>query len=150
MTSAITAHGSPSPPLIETDPAPGLSSMNDSAHINALKNDLAAAWLDLHDIKDALREHVSTVSSLAQPTAPAPPVHTQPSANRPSAPPLKPTTPNDFDGTRDKGRAFLNSCELYMSLVPQQFSDDQTRIGWALSYMKSGHASLFADHGSPL
>lgn len=145
MTSPITVHGFPSPPPIKTNPAPGLSSMNDSAHIDALENDLATAWLDLCNIKDALCELVSTVSSLVQPTTPTPPVHTQPSTNRPSAPPLKPTTPNDFDSACDKGRAFLNSCKLYMSLVPRQFSNNQTRIGWALSYMKSGRASLFAD-----
>ena len=46
--------------------------------------------------------------SLAQP---APPVAAQatPALHEPSRG-LKPATPNDFDGDRLKGRAFLNSC----------------------------------------
>ena len=34
---------------------------------------------------------------------------------------LKPATPNEFDGDRLKGRAFLNSCRLYISLCEEQF-----------------------------
>ena len=43
------------------------------------------------------------------------------------------------------GRGFLNSCKLYMGLVPDQFVDDRTKIHWVLSYMKEGRASQFAD-----
>ncbi|GLB33380.1 hypothetical protein LshimejAT787_0102640 [Lyophyllum shimeji] len=49
---------------------------------------------------------------------------------------LRPALPDSFDGEREKGRAFINSCNLYMSLAPDAFSDEQTRINWALSYMK--------------
>jgi Retrotransposon gag protein/Zinc knuckle len=58
---------------------------------------------------------------------------------------LKPATPNDFDGDRLKGRAFLNSCRLYISLCESQFRDDQAMIHWALSFMKSGRAALYAN-----
>src|ERR1700679_2104451 len=37
---------------------------------------------------------------------------------------IKRASPNDFSGERTKGRAFLNSCELYLHLVPHQFEDD--------------------------
>ena len=76
---------------------------------------------------------------------PATPVTSAPAIPTPPSAMLKPATPNEFDGARDKGRAFLNSCKLYMSLAPQQFADDQACIGWTLSYMKSGRASLFAN-----
>src|SRR6267154_2163817 len=59
---------------------------------------------------------------------------------------LKPATPNDFDGDRLKGWAFLNSCRLYISLCESQFRDDQAMIHWALSFMKSGRAALYANH----
>jgi hypothetical protein len=58
------------------------------------------------------------------------------------APP--PALPTEFDGDRSKGLAFLNSCQTYIRLCPGSFSDDQTKITWALSYMKSGRASKWA------
>ena len=55
----------------------------------------------------------------------------------------KPATPNDFSGDRTKGRAFINSCELYMALAPHQFADDNAKIMWAFSFMKTDRASRF-------
>jgi hypothetical protein len=57
---------------------------------------------------------------------------------------LKAASPNNFDGYRTKGRAFLNSCELYVNLVPHQFANDEKAILWAISYMKTSRAALFA------
>jgi hypothetical protein len=53
--------------------------------------------------------------------------------------------PSKFDGSCHKGHAFLNSCELYMNLAPQQFTNETSKVHWALSYMKAGRASLYAD-----
>jgi hypothetical protein len=47
---------------------------------------------------------------------------------------LRPALTNEFDGDWTKGRAFLNSCELYVNLVPHQFADDEKAILWAISY----------------
>jgi hypothetical protein len=58
---------------------------------------------------------------------------------------LKPATLNDFDGDRLKGQAFLNSCRLYISLYKDQFKDEQAMIHWALSFMKSRRAALYAN-----
>ena len=58
---------------------------------------------------------------------------------------LKPASPNEFDGDRLKGRAFLNSCRLYIALCEHQFRDEQAQIHWALSFMKSGRAALHAN-----
>ena len=55
------------------------------------------------------------------------------------APP--PALPNEFDGDRSKGPAFLRSCQTYVRLCPNSFSDDQTKIIWSLSYMKAGRAA---------
>ena len=57
---------------------------------------------------------------------------------------LKPSPPNEFNGDRSKGRAFINSCELYIRLAPQQFADEAMMVHWALTFMKSGRAALFA------
>ncbi|GLB45153.1 hypothetical protein LshimejAT787_2000580 [Lyophyllum shimeji] len=57
---------------------------------------------------------------------------------------LRPAPPDSFDGEREKGRTFINSCDLYMSLTPDAFPDEQTRVNWVLSYMKGGRAARFA------
>ncbi|GLB33386.1 hypothetical protein LshimejAT787_0102700 [Lyophyllum shimeji] len=46
---------------------------------------------------------------------------------------LRPAPPDSFDGEREKGRAFINSCDLYMSLTPNAFPDEQTRINWFIA-----------------
>jgi len=51
---------------------------------------------------------------------------------------IKPAPPSDFSGDQAKGRAFLNSCELYMQLAGDQFPGEEEKISWAYSYMKSG------------
>ena len=58
------------------------------------------------------------------------------------APP--PALPNEFDGDRSKGPTFLRSCQTYIRLCPDSFSDDQTKIIWSLSYMKTGRAAKWA------
>jgi hypothetical protein len=45
-----------------------------------------------------------------------------------------------------EGRAFLTSCELYISLTASDFINEQVRIHWALSYFKGGRAASFAEH----
>ena len=46
----------------------------------------------------------------------------------------------EFDGECSKGMAFLSSCQTYIQLCPREFADEQTKIIWAMSYMKSSHA----------
>jgi hypothetical protein len=96
------------------------------------------------------------VHNLPQPTT-ATPSQTvnlppeQPLPLRPAAQPtwggtsLKPTAPSEFDGSCHKGCAFLNSCELYMNLALQQFTNKTSKVHWALSYIKAGRASLYVD-----
>jgi hypothetical protein len=53
----------------------------------------------------------------------------------------KPASPPEFDGDRAKGLVFLNSCQTYFRLCPEEFRDEQTKIIWAMSYMKVGRAA---------
>ena len=57
---------------------------------------------------------------------------------------LKPSTPADFDGDRAKGKAFLTSCHTYIRLCADSFEDNDTKIVWAMSFMKTGRASRWA------
>jgi len=64
-----------------------------------------------------------------------------------SAPPMqwtcpKLSCPSDFNGKRHNGRAFLNSCSLYICLALEQFHDEQERILWALTFFKGGRATV--------
>jgi hypothetical protein len=72
-----------------------------------------------------------------------PPVTTPLKASQPSR--VKPGAPCNFDGDRVQGRAFLMSCELYISLSQVDFVEDQVQIHWALSYFKGGCAATFAE-----
>jgi hypothetical protein len=58
---------------------------------------------------------------------------------------IKLASPDNFDGDRSKGCAFLTSCELYLSLTGSYYPDEQSRIHWALSFFKSGHMVTFAE-----
>jgi len=58
---------------------------------------------------------------------------------------LKPGVPPSFNSDHAKGRAFMNSCVLYQLLFATEFQDDQAKIHWVLSYMKSDRAATFAD-----
>ena len=58
---------------------------------------------------------------------------------------IKPSPPPDFSGDRSKGRAFLNSCELYLRLASHQFDNETSQIAWVYSFMKTGRAALFVD-----
>jgi hypothetical protein len=61
------------------------------------------------------------------------------------SPRIKPANPDNFDGDRSKGHAFLTSCELYLLLTGADYPDEQARIHWALSFFKSGRAAMFAE-----
>jgi hypothetical protein len=61
------------------------------------------------------------------------------------SPRIKLAGPDNFDGDRSKGRPFLTSCELYLSLTGPDYPDKQSRIHWALSFFKSGRAATFSE-----
>ena len=72
-----------------------------------------------------------------------PPIPTTPASPSPVSPKshkVRRSVPTEFDGDRSKGIAFLNSCQTYIQLCPKDFTDEQTKIIWAMSYMKSGRA----------
>ena len=84
-----------------------------------------------------------TTHPLAPGALAIPPIVTAPTPDNKSR--IKPSPPAEFSGERSKGRAFLNSCELYIRLAPHQFESEKAKIAWAYSFMKSGRAALFVD-----
>ena len=59
---------------------------------------------------------------------------------------LKPSPPPNFDGDRQKGRGFINTCQAYFRLRPDNFPDEQTKIQWAMTFMNQGQAQKWANH----
>jgi hypothetical protein len=58
---------------------------------------------------------------------------------------IKLASPDNFDGDRSKGCAFLTFCELYLLLTGSDYPDEQSHIHWALLFFKSGRAATFAE-----
>jgi hypothetical protein len=58
---------------------------------------------------------------------------------------LKSSPPPNFDRDCHKGRGFLNTCQAYFRLRPDNFLDEQTKIQWAMTYMNQGRAQKWAN-----
>jgi hypothetical protein len=111
----------------------------EQAEANRITNENLANLLRMM----SARESKNIVPIPPTPTPAPQPITTIPKALQPSW--IKPCAPNDFDGDRSKGRAFLTSCEIYTSLTTSDFPDYQTQIQWALSYCKTRRAANFAE-----
>jgi hypothetical protein len=112
----------------------------------SLERDLAKQREDTNDMFSAIQASITALTAAQSvpkrvklPETPKTTPVAAPAKNR-----LRPGLPSDFDGNRAKGRDFLKSCLLYMSLCSGDFADDQAKILWVLSYMKSRRASDFA------
>jgi hypothetical protein len=111
--------------------------LNDQAEATRVTNETLSKLLAAFSAQEA-REHLAP-----PPPASLPPVTTPLKASQPSR--VKPGVPSNFNRDRVQGRAFLTSCELYISLTQSDFVEDQVRIHWALSYFKGGHAVNIAE-----
>src|SRR5271155_1424663 len=124
------------------------SSLNmDSECITALEQ--AFTEMQAHDEAfqqklDILVNHITSPKTLETPPIPVVHTPTPETCHTPSTRALRPALPSEFDGDRSKGVAFLYSCQTYIRLCSDAFPDDQTKIVWALSYMKTGRAALWA------
>jgi hypothetical protein len=93
------------------------------------------------ETQNKLDRIIATILNQAQPTPKTPALVQQDILPEPPrARTARPAAPPEFDGDRAKGTAFLNSCETYIRLCPREFPDEQMKVVWAMSYMKSGHA----------
>ncbi|KAG5639845.1 hypothetical protein DXG03_002943 [Asterophora parasitica] len=56
---------------------------------------------------------------------------------------LCPFLPPIYHRAHGTGCNFINACNLYVGLCPEQFSDDYITISWALTFMQQGQAAEF-------
>jgi hypothetical protein len=78
-----------------------------------------------------------TCTVLVQQSTPAP----HPTNNIRSE--LKPALPPKYDGNRQHGQAFINACQAFFRLRPDQFPEEQ--IQWAMTYMSQGQAQKWVN-----
>jgi hypothetical protein len=123
-----TRDDAPLPPTIEITPSPAVEMME---HLCAMEEEIMASWQNLQYL---LEEMTKLQARVKQPSIPAPTMRWV----------AEPAKPSEFDGDWGKGCAFLNSCLLYLCACRVDFADDQTKILWVLSFMKSGRAAVFA------
>ena len=99
--------------------------------------DMRARQVESDNRFDQILTTIAHLSQLTQPleSTNIPKVCPEPPPSR-----AHPATPPGFDGDHSRGMAFLNSCQTYIWLCPSEFPDEQTKIVWAMLYMKSGRA----------
>jgi len=125
-----------------------LQELTERQHVseNNINTTLAALTVQLQQ----LTQLVANPSLPAVPNTPPPPALsplTSPSpalTARRTRPKL--SAPPDFSGERHNGRAFLNSCSLYIRLALEQFYDEQEKILWALTFFKDGRAAKWSEN----
>jgi len=116
---------------------------NASEHV--INNTLAGLTAQIQQLTQ-LMTGPAPAPTVALPLSPLP---VNPPSPVPSAPTKQRTRPKlpsspDFSGERTSGRAFLNSCTLYLCLAPEQFNCDEEKIFWTLAFFKDGRAARWS------
>ena len=122
--------------------------MDEAAQLEYLEEKVLEQAEGSQATADTLARILAKLNDLEISRAPVPNPHTPAPVTviAPTPSHIKPGIPPNFDGDRTLGWAFLTSCLLYFSLCPADFTDEQTKIHWVLSYLKSGRAAVYADH----
>ena len=141
------------------DPSAGPPQLTIEQAVHQLHRDIVdvtarqtASEQSLTQSLEALRVQMNSLLSSLSPVQP--PI--QPSSVQMTAPipagsgkpkPLRPkvASPSDYDGNRAAGRAFLNSCLLYIRMCSDHFRSESEQMLWVMSYMKSGRAVQWTD-----
>jgi len=112
------------------------------AQLDEIKNQSEATHQMLQDVLLKLSSPPPTTSQLPSRPPPLPTLKSTSAGRNKNS--LKPSFPPDFSGDRNSGKAFLTSCRTYIRLCPDAFDDEETKIVWAMSYMKAGRAGRWA------
>ena len=113
--------------------------MDAEEHFRRLEQELAAnreANAEFSDALQAIMQKLNSEPEHREKVFLDPKDDPTPSARAPNVPNptfsmtsrVRPASPSDFNGDRDRGRAFLNSCSIYFAICGDQFPNDQARI----------------------
>jgi len=117
--------------------------MDNEQRITSLEQTLTEMLAKEADTQNKLDILISRLPMSTDPISPTPDIPLQP-RDLVKKRKVRPASPPDFDGDCTKGLAFLNSCQTYVQLCPEEFENEQTVIVWAMSYMKTGRAEKWA------
>jgi len=127
-------------------------------HLQELTEHQNASEHVINNTLVGLTAQIQQLTQLMTSPAPAPTVAPPPSpppVNPPSPVPSAPTKQRtrpklsslpDFSSEQTSGRAFLNSCTLYLRLALEQFSCDEEKIFWTLAFFKDGRATRWSEN----
>jgi len=112
---------------------------------NVSENNINTALTALTAQLQQLTQLVANLSPPPIANTPPPPVPSPP-VSPPPTPTVRQTRPKlscppNFSRECHNSRVFLNSCSLYICLVPEEFHDEQEKILWALIFFKGGRAT---------
>jgi len=109
---------------------------------------LAGLTAQLQQLTQLITTPVPTVAPPPIPPSPPPVSPPSPVPAAPSKQQTRPKLPSppDFSGEQSSGRAFLNSCTLYLRLAPEQFTCDEEKIFWTLAFFKDGRAAKWSEN----
>jgi Zinc knuckle/Retrotransposon gag protein len=119
--------------------------MDASERIDALEGDVAGIRTQIDTLQSTIENFILSMRTPNPPPSVTPVIDLPPPVRPTDGGQIKPSPPADFNGARTQGRAFLNSCELYINLSPNQFANDDAKIYWAFTYMKSERAYIYVD-----
>ena len=118
--------------------------MTEDERVSNLEGNFTAMEHKLNQILDTMARLTINQNTTDTPSTLPPVVRDTPSIPEHKTRRPKPATPAEFDGDRKRGLTFLHSCQTYIRLCLEEFRDEQTKIVWAMSYMKSGRAAKWA------
>ena len=119
---------------------------NVASRMTELEAKLASQEAKNTQVLDALNTTLRLLATMTQNQQTALPQTTSAPASVPHVKlDLKPSPPPNFDGDRHRGKGFINACQAYFRLRPDQFPDEQTKIQWAMTYMNQGRAQKWAN-----
>jgi len=112
---------------------------------NNINTTLAALTTQLQQLTQLVANPPPPILNTPPLSVPSPPVSPPPAQTARQTHP-KLSSPLDFGEECHNGRAFLNSCSLYIRLALEQFHDEEEKILWALTFFKSGRATKWSEN----
>jgi len=121
-----------------------------NASEHAINTTLMALTAQLQQVTQLMTSSApaSTIAPSPMPVSPPPVTPPSPALAASSKQRARPKLPSppDFSSERSSGRAFLNSCTLYLHLTPEQFTCDEEKIFWTLAFFKNRCAAKWSEN----
>ena len=119
-----------------------------NASEHAINTTLMALTAQIQQITQLMTNPAPT-PTIAPPLIPVSPPPVRPPSPAPAASSKqwarpKLLSPPDFSGEQSSEQAFLNSCTLYLHLAPEQFTCNEKKIFWTLTFFKNRCAAKWS------